>query len=816
MDILLRDFRYAIRRIAGDPGFAAITIAIMALGIGVNTAIFSIVDTVLFKPPPYRDVDRVVNIYTVGDDGFAATSSYPDILEFAGATDLFVDVTTYEMTFLSMIRPDGADAVVAEYVSANYFRTLGLEAERGRILGDVDRAPGAPPVAVVSHQTWRRRFGSDPSTVGRTLQFNGTTVTVVGVGPKGYNGSVTGFVVDFWIPITSTAPLLEERVARQLESRATRGTFVKARLQPNVSVEQAQAGLDVISDRLRSAYPETNAERSTLVMAAADVRILPFVDKFLYPVGTFLMIVVGLVLLIASSNLANLLLAKASTRQKEIAIRLALGASRRRLASQLLLESTMLSTMGGVVGVGLAYWMAKLILAFKPPIPIPIAIDLTIDVRVLTFALVLSVVTGVLFGLVPALKATKPELLPSLKDERNSIQVGGRKMSFRNLLVVGQVAVSLVLLIAAGLFVQSMRNASRIDPGFITDNVAITTLSLDMAGYAEAQSRSFYAELVERVQSSPGVQSVVLVDRLPLSAAIRTRNALVDGFELGPDEDGIPIDIVSVSPGYFVTLGVPLLRGRDFGVVDNESSPRVAIVSEAMANRFWDGDAIGRTLRLENAQDVPVTVVGVARDTKVRTLGEDPRPYLYLPHTQVFSAFVSVVARTEGDPGSTLELFRREIRAMDPNVPILETKTMPQHLGLALFAPRMGAALLSAFGILAMLLASLGLYGVVAFAVSNRTRELGIRVALGAQYGDIIKMVMRESVALVGIGVVIGLVLAAGSTFPLSRVLYGIDGLAPGTYLAVASVFFSIALLASFIPARRAAKVDPVVALRSE
>ncbi len=326
MDTVVQDIRYAMRRIRKSPGFAATAIGIMGLGIGANTAIFSIVDTVLFKPPPYKDVDRVVNIYTVGDDGFAATSSYPDILEFAKATDLFEQVTAHETTFLSLVQAGGAEAVVGEYVSANYFSTLGLEATRGRVLGAVDDPADAPAVAVVGYQTWRRRYGSDPSIIGETVRLNGKPVTIVGVGPQGYNGSMTGFVVDFWMPITSTGPLLEERIRRHLESRASRGTFVKARLQPNVSVAQAQAGLDVIAQRLASAYPETNADRSILVMAASDVRLLPFVDKFLYPVGAFLMVVVGLVLLIASSNLANLLLAKAATRQKEVAIRLALGA----------------------------------------------------------------------------------------------------------------------------------------------------------------------------------------------------------------------------------------------------------------------------------------------------------------------------------------------------------------------------------------------------------------------------------------------------------------------------------------------------------
>ena len=389
-------------------------------------------------------------------------------------------------------------------------------------------------------------------------------------------------------------------------------------------------------------------------------------------------------------------------------------------------------------------------------------------------------------------------------------------MSFRNLLVVGQVAVSLVLLIGAGLFVKSMRNASRIDPGFITDNAAMTTLSLDMAGYSEAQSREFYRELVERVASSPGVSSVALADRIPLGAAIQTEDVVVDGFELPPDADALQIDMASVSPGYFATLGVPLLRGRDFGDEDSKSAPRVAIVSETMANRFWGGDAIGHTLRIEGAEDVSVTVVGVARDTKVRTLGEAPRPYLYLPFAQEYSPFMTVVARTGADPGSLLEVFRREIRAIDANVPILETKTMQQHLGLMLFAPRMGAALLSAFGILAMILASLGLYGIIAFDVSNRTRELGIRVALGAKYGDIIRMVMREGMALVGTGIAIGLVLAAALTIPVSGALYGIGSLAPGTYLTVATAFFGVAFVAGFLPARRATKVDPMIALRHE
>jgi len=535
----------------------------------------------------------------------------------------------------------------------------------------------------------------------------------------------------------------------------------------------------------------------------------------LYPVGAFLMVVVGLVLVIASSNLATLLLAKASSRQKDFAIRLALGGGR-RVIRQLLVESVLLASIGGVVGVGLAYGLARLIVSFKPPIPVPIAIDLGIDVRVLTFALGISLLTGIVFGLVPAIKASRTNLVSALKNEVSALRVIGRRWSLRNVLVVGQITISLVLMVVAGLFVKSMRTASEIDVGFDMDQVAMATFSVDAAGYTEEQAGALYTAVLERVAAEPTVTNAAVTNRVPLGALLRSVDVSIDGFEPPPNREATEIDIANISPGYFATLNVPLLEGRDFGIQDADRAQAVAIVSRAAAVRFWNGDALGRTIRFGGPGGDPITIVGVAADTKVRTLGEGARPYLYVPLAQVRDRFVTIMASTRGDPAALRDVLRGAISAVDASVPIQETKTMPQHLGLMLFVPRMGAAVISAFGVLAMLLACLGLYGVVAFAVSTRTRELGIRLALGAQPGRVTGMVMREGLRLVGAGIILGMVFATALTFPLSRVLYGIDALAPSNYLVVGAAFFGVAFLAGFVPARRATRVDPMLSLRQE
>jgi predicted permease len=815
MDWFIQDLRYALRRLHKTPGFTAIAVAILALGIGANTAIFSIVNAVLFRPQPYDRPDELVNIYVSDSRGRVhATTSYPEYLAFREQTDLFSETTAFDLNILSRITDQGADVALVEFVAANYWDLLGLKPHRGRAFHTTDDIPGSGPVAVVNHRVWQRTYGSDPTLVGRTVNLNGTAVTIVGIGPADYNGVVVGVTSQFWLPYGSMMVVAPDQSER-LERRNSRSIWVRGRLQPGVSVAHAQAGIDVVMSRLGQQYPESNEGRTAIVVSSSRVRFHPAVDRTLYPVAGLLMTVVALVLAIACSNLANLLLARAAARQKEIAIRLAMGAGRGRLVRQLLAESVLLAGAGGAAGLAIAYGLVRAISAFQPPIPIPVVLDLSIDGRVLGFTVALALLTGLLFGLAPAIRASRPDLVRSLKDKEVELGAGHRRFGLMNVLVMSQVAVSLLLLLSAGLFVRSLGQAQRIDPGFETTNAAILTMSLGLGGKSEDEGYLFLREFQERLAARPDVRAVAIAERVPLGVAIHTEGIYVEGYPIPPGDDEVEVDYAVVGPGYFQTLGIPLLRGRAFTEADDEAAPRVVVVSEAMAIEFFGTrEVVGKRFRVGGADGIAVEVVGVARDTKVRTLGERPRPFIYAAFAQDYAEIVGVVAASVGEPTALLEAMRNQLRAMDPDIPIFDAKTMPQHLGIMLFAPRMGAALLSVFGVLAMVLATLGLYGVVAFAVSQRRHEMGIRIALGARTDQVVKLVVTKGMALVAVGFAMGMILALVATRPLGKLLYGVGTSDPITFVGVGLFLAGITFIASYVPARRAANVDPMVALK--
>jgi predicted permease len=817
MEALLQDLRYAARRLHQSPGFTAVAVAIIALGIGANAAIFSIVDAVLFRPQPYERPGELISIYTTDTHGrHPMVSSYPDYLSLREQTDLFSGTTAFEMKIMSRITEEGSEVVMVESVAANYWEVLGLRPFRGRAFNAADDVSGSAPVAVINHQAWERKFGSDPSIIGRTVNLNGTPVTIVGIGPDDYSGFLVGVTSEYWVPYGSLSVVAPDEAA-SLERRGARSLMVRARLRPGVGVERARAGVALVMTRLAREYPQSNEGREALVFPTSQVRFLPEVDQALFPVAGLLMAVVGLVLAVACSNLANLLLARGASRQREVAIRLAMGAGRGRLVRQLLAESMLLAAVGGAAGLGLAYWLVRAIVAFRPPIPFPLALDLTVDTRVLAFTAVLSLLTGGLFGFVPALRASRPDLVRALKNEDTALAVGHRRFGLRNTLVVSQVAVSLLLLVCAGLFVRSLGNAARVEPGFEAENVAMISLRLGQREQSDPAAREFLRAYLARLASRRDIRSLAVADLVPLGFGVQAREISIDGYAPPPGEDGISVDYAAVDSGYFRTLGIPLLRGRGFTGADDATAPRVVAVSEAMALRFWGTrEVVGRRFRLEGSDGGPVEIVGVTRDTKVRTLGEAPRPHLYVPFEQNIPFFTYVIAATAGDPGPVLEGMRRELRAMNAPYPVFEARTMPQHLGIMLFAPRMGAALLSVFGILAVVLAALGLYGVVAFGVSQRTREIAIRMAIGARPGQVVGLVVSETMVLVGVGFAIGMALAALATRPLASLLYGVGPSDPFTYGAVGLLLAVVALGAAYLPARAAAAVDPMAALKNQ
>lgn len=815
MDSLLADLRYAGRALLKRPGFTIVALLIMAFGIGANSAIFSIVNAVLLRPLPVERPEQLVEIYSQEGGEIPATQAYPDYLDIRGHDDVYSDVIAYSGNFFAVSEGARTEIVLGESVSGNYFEMLGVKPQRGRLfIEEEDDVPGAAPTVVISHAMWERRFGSDPNIVGRTLTLKGRPFDVIGVTPPEFSGLFVGLQPTLWVPLGTERYLNPGSTA--LEDREGRWLFVKGRLREGVSFERTSAAMEVLAQQLADAHPESNSDRKFVLARTSDVRLHPMIDRALVPVGALLMVVVGLVLLIACANLANLLIARALGRRKEVAIRLALGAKRGRLVRQLLTESMALALAGGALGVLLAYLSVGALVSFRPPTPVTLSLDLGIDMRVLAYTASLSLATGLLFGLAPALQATKPDVARELKGEVASLGGGYRGLGLRNLLVTTQVAVSLVLLIGAGLFVRSLMSAHRVDPGFEDQRAAIASLAVDLSDYDEGQGRQFYRRLVDRLRALPDVEAAAITSRVPLGMMIRTTDLFVEGLEFDPD-DPPEIDIATVGPGYFETMRIPLLRGRGFSEQDRDSTAQVAIVSEAAARRYWPGaNPIGATIRVGGADRPARKVIGVARDTKVRTLGERPRPYLYLPFQQDYEPAMSVIARVRGEPAAALPALRREIAALDPDLPIMELKTMREHLGIMLFAPRMGGVLLAIFGAFAALLAATGLYGVVAYAAGQRTREVGIRVALGARPADVVGLVVRQGLVLVGIGAGIGLSVAALASRPLSPFLYGIEPWDPVTFIGVTALLALAAVVASLVPALRAARLDPLAALRHE
>ncbi len=814
---MFHDLRYAIRRLARAPGFTAAAILSLALGIGANTAIFSIVDTVLFRDMPARSPSELVELYTRDSGGYEfSTFSYPDLRDVRDEATVFDDVAARYPAMVSLANADGtSDILWGEVVTPNLFDLLGVGPAMGRTLhADADAVTGASPVAVISHRTWERRFGGDPGVVGRTLRLNGRAITVVGVMPEGFTGQFPAFQMDLWLP-TSMAVALHIEDADQADSRGGRSLFPVARLKRGVTSEQARAELRVLSDRLAAAYPDTNDGRSMTLLRSDQVSFNPMVDRVLTPIAVLLMAVVGLVLAIACANIASLLLVRAAGRQREIATRLAVGAGRGRVVRQLLTESVVLALAGGVVGLGLAYVLVRVLSGFTPPIPIPVNLDLGLDRTVLLFTFGLSIITGILFGLAPALRASRPDLLPALKEATVSGLGRRRRFGLRNGLVVGQVVVSLLLLVTAGLFLRSLAETGKVDPGFDTEHLAMAALNLEQIGYSPEKGRVFIDRLVERLEALPEVRSATVTARMPVGIAIQTREFLPEGQAVPADGRVPSYDYTRTDAGYFETLGVRIVRGRGFTRADR-TGPEVVIVSETAGRRFWPGeDPIGK--RLRRGEDGPwQTVVGVAADTKVRTLGEAPRPYVYLPLDRRGTDIAMVVAATRGDPAAFLPRLLAEIQAIDPAVTPFQSGTIRDQMSIMLYPARMGALLLAAFGALALLLAVTGLYGVASYTASRRTREIGIRMAIGAGPGDVRGMVLRDGAILVAAGLAIGVGLALVATRFLARFLYGVGVIDPVTFVGIPLLLGGIALLATWLPARRAGRLDPMRALRYE
>jgi putative ABC transport system permease protein len=831
IDALLRDTRHAVRRLARDWRFTAAAVLILGLGIGANTAVFSLVNATLFRQQSFADPGRLVDIYqNASNPGGIDASSYPAYLDVAAYTDVFASTTAVLVPLGVNYLDQGAlRPGVAEHTTATYLSVLGLRPSLGRWFVATEDTPGAAVVAVVGYEAWTRKFGADPSVIGRTIRIEGVPVTIVGVGPKAHRGTINiGLVTDFWLPISSLPAL--GAPPRTLERRpAEAAFFVKGRLRDGVTVAQAQAAMGILGTRLASAYPKEDPGKGIAVYASSDVRIHPQMDGLLTAVMSLLLVVVGLVLAIACSNLATLLLVRGTARAKEVSVRLALGATRGQLVGHLLTESVLLSVAGCITGCLLAWWAIRSLAALD----LPIVVDLNLDYRVLTFAAGISLVTGVAFGLAPALKTTRIDLAPTLRGDGETGSAEHRWLTLKNALVVFQVAVSVVLLGGTSIFLQMLSAAQTGRGGFAIDGIAMLETDARYAGYSTTALDAVYEEIRRRVAALPGVRSAVLTRGLPMQEV--GVPVVVEGATAtpGPDVASRFAGAIWAGPGYFDMLRIPILFGRALDERDRRDTPRAAVISETMARQYFGADntanAIGRRFRLEwdTTANVWIEVVGVARDTGTADLqGDlvDPTPQLfYRSFTQWDLSPTTVLARTSLDAPGLVGAMQRELRAVNVTLPVISAKTMAQFLEESLVAPKAVATSLGGLGALGVCLAGLGLYAVVAFAVSRRSREIGIRMALGARSQQVVWTVAREVALLVGVGTGAGLTMTLLAILALRAVTVPTPGISlyrptadPLALLSVAGFMAMVGLAAAYVPARRAATMDPLSALRRD
>ncbi|MEZ5418842.1 MAG: ABC transporter permease [Vicinamibacterales bacterium] len=825
---LTRDLTLALRAVGRSPGFFAVAVLSLGLGVGVNTAMFSLVDALLFRPLPVAAPETLVDVFTTGaDPSEYATTSYPDYLDLQARTSVFEEMTGYSPMLAPLGLGDRSRVVFGQVVTGNHFSMLGIGAAVGRTLVPADDAPGAERVVVLSHRMWQREFGGDPSVVGRTLALRGLDYTVVGVAPASFTGVVPLLTPELWLPIahveevepagiTSAVPSPTGRT--RLERRGTRWMFVKGRLKPGVSAAQAQANVAVVGQQLAAAFPETNRATRMAAVPSADVRLLvPQAGGPLAMGGAGLMAIVGLVLLIACANVAGMLLARASSRGREIGIRLAIGASRPRLVQQLLVEGAVVGGLGAVVALGCAWAVVRLLLSVDLPLPVDVALDLRLDVRVTAFALVCAVIAGVLASLVPALKASRTDLVTDLRGERPAARVHGRRWSLRDGLVVTQVAATAVLLVVAGLLLRSLAASRDADVGFEPRGLAAVAFDTDMMRYAPDQGLQFWRDALARVRTLPGVRSAGLVTpTLPFTVKFNNAEVQADVRQYADPEQGDEVENVAISPGYLATLGVRVIAGRDIEAADAAGTPGVVVVNETMARRYWPGEsALGHTIATVAPRRV-YRVVGVAADSRQHGVLEADAPFAYFAEAQRSSRFNFLVARTDGDAAALVEALQRELRAMAPGVVFMAAQTMEQVMAGALLPARVAALLATAFGLLGTLLASIGLYGVLAFSVARRTREIGVRMALGAEPSGVLAMVMGQGFTLVAAGLTAGLMLAAGAAFALQGLLYRVGPMDPVAWAGALLAMTVAAALANAVPARRAMRIAPLTALRTD
>lgn len=816
MQTWIRDVTDAARRLVRTPFFTLGAVALVAFGIGVNAAAFSVVDAFLFRPPPFDDPDRVVRIFQHSDDGEPSSSSYPAFLDMAAYEDVFESVAGVSPEGVSWERGDERLPLAAAFTSSSYLSVVGLSPAMGRWFEAAHDQVGSGLYAVLSHRLWVNRLASDPEVVGSTIRLNGQAVTVLGVGPEGFHGIYGPTATDLWLSI-STTPVAGSFRVGNLERRQDHWYDVVARLADGVTVEQAQAAMDALASRLAADFPDLNSGRDITVFEAADVRVHPEVDGDLYPAAGLLLGVVGLVLLLACSNLANLLLVRGMARGPEVAVRRALGASGGRVAGLFLIEGLLLSAFGGAVGLVLARWLVALFTRLPVPLPGGGTFEIAVDARVAAFAFLLVVATGVLFGLAPALRSVRADVAGSLREDARSASPGRRTSAFRNGLVAVQVAVSVILLVGTGIVLRSLTTVGAVDSGVAAERLAYVGVSLPPGTSPGPETDVTFRTLEDRIAGLPGVVGVGRSTRLPVQDAGGTTTRFVEGYVAPSGTGNFEIVYTLVDDDYFEVVGIPVTAGSPFAERDDPDANGYVLVNETAARRYWDGPAaaVGGRIRGESADSEWSVVGGVVGDSKVRSLDEAETPLLYFPLDRSSVGRIFFLVRTEGDPGALVPGLRAAVGQVDPTLEVFAAGPLESHISTSLDPLRTASLAMGGFSLLAIVLATMGIYAVVSFVVARRTAELGIRIALGAARGRIVTMVVREILVTVGLGMVVGLGLSAWVLPEITQALFGVGRLDPVAYGGGAALFLLVAGLAAWLPARRAAGTDPVEALRT-
>jgi putative ABC transport system permease protein len=795
------------------PGFTLIAAVALALGIGANTAIFSVVNTVVLKPFAYKDPERLVLMWqrhaklTNLERMWVA---YPDFLDWREQNEVFESMAAFNITSFNLTGGDTPEEVQTARVSSDMFPVLGIEPLHGRaILPDEDK-PGASPVVVVSHGLWQRRFGSDPGLVGRQIPLDGVPFTVIAVMPEGFRFPYRARPVELWTPIglDGNRPWMTNRGSHP-------GIAVIGRLKEGVTIEQARAGMTVVTDRIAQQYPNSSADVSA--------GLIGYTEEMVGDIRPVLLVLLGgvtFVLLIACANVASLLMSRSTARQKEIAIRTAMGASRKRIVRQMMTESLLLATLGGVLGLMLALWGIDILMSLSPA-GIPRLKDTALDGRVLGFTFIVSMLTGLIFGLAPALYGSKPDLNESLKDGSRGTTEGARAGRVRNMLVVGELALALVLLIGAGLMIKSFARLMDVRSGFNTESVLTAGIPLPSPKYDEPRTqREFFARVLEKVEALPGVRAAGVTSSMPLDGGSWQSGMLIEGRPVPPGELNPLAEILRISPDYFRAAGITLIDGRHFGGQDTPDSTRVAIIDETIARKYWpDESPLGKRIAVDRGDDHrPIfrEIIGVASHVKLNGLDADSLIQIYVPYTQLPAGGMTLMIRSDADPLGLVASVREQVLAVDGDQPLSNVRTFEEALTQSTANRRFNMLLFAIFAGVALVLAAVGIYGVISYTVTQRTHEIGIRMALGAQQGDVLRLVMGRAMALAFAGIGAGVIAAYGLTRLMTGFLFGVSATDPVTFVLISAFLAAVALLASYIPAKRATRVDPMVALRYE